>query len=324
MKNLFKIIFLLNFISMNAQPINFPDANFKYKLVNANTTNQTANETIIDINNNGEIEQSEALLVTYLFLYASNISDLTGIEYFTNITGLSVAFNSLTNLNILALTKLTSFSCAYNNLSTLNVNGLTEFKEINFMHNNLISFDFSGLPNLKEVFCNNNYLTTLDFSNNQQFEELVCDNNNLTSINIKNGAMQLIGSASSWQNCWNMGNSNLTQICVDANEVAPLQAFMSTCSGTQPTINSSCPLANFGFSKNSFSIYPNPTKSILNISSDFNIKSLELLDIQNRILISQTTNQMSISLDISGYEIGVYYIKINTENGIQIERVIKE
>ncbi|WP_329805521.1 T9SS type A sorting domain-containing protein [Flavobacterium facile] len=84
-------------------------------------------------------------------------------------------------------------------------------------------------------------------------------------------------------------------------------------------------LSNSSFIKdNSVSIYPNPTNSIINIKCDNTIKSLELFDVQGRILITKMVNDHSDVLDISNKANGIYFLKITSENGIKVEKLIKE
>lgn len=96
-----------------------PDANFKTKLLQANTNNNIAqnatNQNIkIDINNDGEIQVSEALNVAHLTVYQSNISDLTGIGSFSNLQYLESSSNNLTELDFSGNPNLVVF-WAFNN-----------------------------------------------------------------------------------------------------------------------------------------------------------------------------------------------------------------
>ena len=86
-KKLFFILFFLTGIA-NAQIVNIPDANFKAKLLEADVTNNIAGNLKIDTNDNGEIEVSEAVLITMLNLSNSSISNLTGIQDFINLQSL--------------------------------------------------------------------------------------------------------------------------------------------------------------------------------------------------------------------------------------------
>jgi hypothetical protein len=71
-------------------------------------------------------------------------------------------------------------------------------------------------------------------------------------------------------------------------------------------------------------VYPNPTKGTINVTSNFNIKSIELYDIQGRILETVIENNNSLKLDISEKQNGIYFLKINSENGSKVEKIIKE
>lgn len=321
-----KIFFYLSFIIYAhafTQIINIPDINFKTKLINANVNNQTAGNTVIDLNSNGEIEQSEALQVTYLFLVASNISDLTGLEYFTNIQYLFVNVNLISQLNISQLTQLITLRCDNNYLTSLNLNGLTSIEQLNINNNNLNSFDCSGLPNLKSISCANNQLSALDLSNNSLLTRLYCSNNNLISINIKNSINHDF-SISGFNDCWKTGNPNLATICVDASELTSVQNHLNNC-GTAQTINitSNCGLGSDEFVANKVVLYPNPTNSIITISSNEIIKNIELYDSVGRVLVSKIIENNQTSLELSTYSNGIYFIKISTENGEIIEKVVK-
>lgn len=74
----------------------------------------------------------------------------------------------------------------------------------------------------------------------------------------------------------------------------------------------------------SISLYPNPTNGVVNISSKFNIKSVELYDVQGRILETSIEQNSNIKFDISEKQNGVYFLKINSENGSKVEKIIKE
>lgn len=75
---------------------------------------------------------------------------------------------------------------------------------------------------------------------------------------------------------------------------------------------------------NSIKIYPNPTNSIINMTSNFNIKSVVLFDVQGRLLQTNIVNDMSSIIDISEKSKGVYFLKVTTDKGIKVEKLIKE
>lgn len=75
---------------------------------------------------------------------------------------------------------------------------------------------------------------------------------------------------------------------------------------------------------NSVKVYPNPTNSFINISSEFGIESIQLYDIQGRILETHFETSTFTKIDISGKSNGIYFLKIKTDKGSKVEKVVKE
>ena len=173
----------------NAQIVNIPDANFKAELLAANPTNTIAKNLAgiyfkIDADNDGEIQESEALNVSYLVVANLNISSLTGIEFFTNLQGLECGDNQLTNLDVSGSTNLSYLDCLLNQLTNLNVSGLTYLNYLNCAGNQLTNLDLSGLTNLQNLSCSVNLLTNLDVSGLTNLQSLVCSANLLTNLDV--------------------------------------------------------------------------------------------------------------------------------------------
>lgn len=121
---------------LGAQNIFIPDAVFKQKLLQAGPSNQIArdengNAIRIDVNEDGEIQALEALAVYMLDVHNSQIFNLTGIEYFTNLVHLDCSNNLLTELDLSSNKKL-NFLWVLENpfLSFLNVKNGSTFEGI--------------------------------------------------------------------------------------------------------------------------------------------------------------------------------------------------
>lgn len=156
MKTINLLLLLCFFIPIQAQIVNIPDTNFKNALLNHTPT--------IDTNGDGEIQVSEAESITSsIIVNSKDISDLTGIEAFINVTAIDCGSNNLTELNCLALLDMTYLDCRDNNI-------------------NWLSF-----PNtIVQLLCSDNNLESLDVSNHLYLFQLLCgDNPNLTEINVK-------------------------------------------------------------------------------------------------------------------------------------------
>ncbi|MGY8868663.1 MAG: leucine-rich repeat domain-containing protein, partial [Methylophagaceae bacterium] len=88
-----------------------PDQNIEQALIDAGY------DTTID----GYIDNSSMLEVTQLDLSNRQITNITGLEEFTNLTSLNLSGNSLTSLSILNLNQLTSLDLSNNSLTSLDL-----------------------------------------------------------------------------------------------------------------------------------------------------------------------------------------------------------
>lgn len=73
----------------------------------------------------------------------------------------------------------------------------------------------------------------------------------------------------------------------------------------------------------SITMYPNPTKDNLYITADNPIKSIELYDVQGRIVKQEKYNKKQVNVTIANQAPGIYFIKISTEKGVNTEKIIK-
>ena len=189
MKNSYFIIISLCICAIaNAQTINFPDANFKARLLESNSANNIARNSLnnyfkIDENNDGEIQKSEALKV--FSLDVSNyrtITTLSGIENFTNLKFLDCSSNVIEDLDARPLTNLQTLICSSNRFISLNIAGLSNLNRLVAESILLTNIDLSGLQNLKEIEFNNGTLTSLDLKGLISLESISCRYNQLKSI----------------------------------------------------------------------------------------------------------------------------------------------
>lgn len=202
MKNLYvTVIILLANFSLSAQNVSIPDTNFKNKLIDLG----------VDLNNDGIIQQNEALEIEELDVSNSSINSLVGIESFTNLKRLNCNNNSITSLSLNALelyelrcsnnkltelndisSQTTELDVSYNNLNVLKLPESVNYNYLDISGNNYTSVEFNDLK-LQFFSCNDSKLTTLDFSNVRQLSETISikNNPNLEAINFRNGKFDL-------------------------------------------------------------------------------------------------------------------------------------
>ncbi|MEO8517298.1 MAG: peptide-N-glycosidase F-related protein [Flavobacterium sp.] len=78
------------------------------------------------------------------------------------------------------------------------------------------------------------------------------------------------------------------------------------------------------FSSYSYDLYPNPTANFINVKSSELINSYQLFDFQGKVLLSKNHNDSNLSIDISNYPKGVYFLKMDFDKGTNTEKIIKE
>jgi len=230
------LVLLFTVFIGNAQIVNIPDANFKAKLLAASPSNEIAKNSNlqnikIDINNDGEIQVSEALPVYHLNVASSSIQNLTGIEAFTILRSLNCSSNQLTSLDVTQNTALAGLTCTSNQLTILDVTQNTALGTLYCDNNQLTNLDVSQNSELQYFKCNNNQLESLIMTPSLELRELNCGNNQLTELNVTQNSNLLELNCSFNQltsiNVSNnlilenffCSNNNLTTIDVSQNEL---------------------------------------------------------------------------------------------------------
>lgn len=182
---------LLNFSPINlfSQIVNIPDSVFKDNLVNfpvADFDGDGIYESDVDLNDDGEIQTTEAQGVKGLRLVIIGITDLTGIEAFSTLNVLDCYFQSLTSLDMSQNLELKELRCGYNDLTYLDVSQNLNLEILKANGNDLASIDVSQNLNLIELELTSNELESLDVSSNQMLETLDVYVNNLTELDVTN------------------------------------------------------------------------------------------------------------------------------------------
>jgi hypothetical protein len=170
------VALLFSFSSLYAQVVNIPDSNFKAALV-ANAS--------INTNHDGEIQTSEAAAFTGTMRVSNkDISDLTGIEAFTQLTVLWCDNNNLTGINLSANTELTTLRCNHNQLTSLDVSHNLKLKDLRCYVNQIEDLDVSANEDLLVLLCFQNKLTELNLGLNENLRELQCSFNVITALDV--------------------------------------------------------------------------------------------------------------------------------------------
>lgn len=82
-------------------------------------------------------------------------------------------------------------------------------------------------------------------------------------------------------------------------------------------------LSTENYEKKYFSVYPNPVTDIVNIQSEDEIvKNIEINDVNGKLIPLQSISQQTI--DISSLASGTYFVKIKSDKGEEIHKIIKK
>jgi uncharacterized repeat protein (TIGR01451 family) len=278
-KHCILFIFCVFAFSASAQIINFPDANFKAKLLAADVTNNIARIPVypavngeylisvkLDANSNGDIELSEAAVISVLNVPGSNIASLSGIENFSGLKTLNCSNNLLTSLFIgttgSAYSSQLNVDCSFNQLTTVdfstvnkplflycNDNQITSFDFsqmeyamiLNCSNNPLPELDFGGYQGIIGLTCSNTPVTTINLSGNFGCEFLTCNNNyNLTNLLLKDAVDVDADMGDMWSSFHFNNNPNLQYLCVSENRLNQAQLTLNSYGYINCAVSSYC------------------------------------------------------------------------------------
>lgn len=160
------------YIAINEK--NFPDENFR---------DYVAEEW--DKDHDKYFSPSEIANAKWISCDNKEISNLKGIEFFTNIWLLECYYNNLTTIDLSHNKNLSYINCHHNQLNELDVSGLPLLETFYCGHNALPSIDVSKNEKLEDFDCQDNHLDTLDVSQNKELVKLSCGTNNLTELDVR-------------------------------------------------------------------------------------------------------------------------------------------
>ncbi len=161
----------VEYIEINEK--NFPDEIFR------NYVNENFDTTDDDV-----LTAEEIAAVTMIRVSNEGIADLTGVEYFTELSYLDCSSNQLEFLDVSKNAKLSYLGCSYNQLKKLDVSNNANLLQLNCNSNQLTTLDIDSCTEIDTLLCTENLLTALDVSNHKELSYLACSDNQLTSLNV--------------------------------------------------------------------------------------------------------------------------------------------
>ncbi len=156
----------------------FPDRNFRKEILSQVLERNDGTTDIFE--SDLEIIKNERVLL----IANSKISDLTGIDNFTSLQHLDVAFNPITELKGLSesISKIYAHNTKLTELKNDDIPKEIEILDVSF--SKLKSLDVTGCEDLRFLFCGDNELKELNLKDCHSLETLMCEKNLLKNLEI--------------------------------------------------------------------------------------------------------------------------------------------
>ncbi|KRB57602.1 T9SS type A sorting domain-containing protein [Flavobacterium sp. Root186] len=288
------LLFLLFFtVILKAQILSFTDPTFKTMLVNGGAANFTAYSggaavTRIDTNFDNQIQVSEAALIDKLWIEGTNayaVTNIQGIEGFTNVTELGFNGISTTSINLSGMPNLKTIYVKSPTLTSATVSGMNGLTGVTFMENPLMTtLNISNCTSLSNIVAQQNpAFSTLNFGSLLALKQVYLEDNVLTELDLT-GCPNM--------EYFNAVNNKLTTLNVSG--LTKLTTFLITDNPTLEDINASgCSLLNFP--QSTFLSY-----NVLKTADFSNCSSLQNLLIQDNLL---TTLNLSGCSSLQGLNV---------------------
>ena len=315
------IICLIVTHQSRAQIVNIPDAKFKSALLNftcADLNGDGEFDSVVDTNNDKEIQISEVEAVLGLDVGIFNINTLEGIASFKNLEVLYCDYNNLTSLDVSKNLKLEFLECTINQLTILDVSKNLNLQDLYCPANSLTSLDVSKNLNLEILRCAYNQITSLDLSKNSKLTTLMSFSNKLTSLNLKNENNTLIKTM--------MVKDNLDLTCIEVDDIEFSKNNEGWIKETGAIYSENCGLLGTDpvVSKKEIVCYPNPVSNILNIEipNIANVNSISVYDaLGKRVLVEKMYFEQ---LDLSLLNKGLYTVIVEVDGAVFTKKIVKE
>ncbi len=150
------------------------------------------------------------------------------------------------------------------------------------------------------------------------------------TICVMNGSLSLTGSPSGGIFSGPAVSGSLISIA-NAGTFTPMYSYTNSVTGCVNTATAQLIVANctginsLSTTFNGLSVRPNPTSGVFVIETGNTlVKQIEITDLTGRIVYSGNNSSETINVDINNLANGLYNLKVNTENGTSIIKIIKQ
>jgi Leucine-rich repeat (LRR) protein len=212
------------------QPVTIPDPNL-----------ETAIRSVLN-KPTGGLSNVDLLTLTSLVVNHASISNLSGLEWATNLAGLSLTGGSISNLTVLQhLSQLTHLTLRTNSITDISpLTSLTNLSYLDLGVNPIASFSpfLNGFTNLTTLILDGTSCSNLTVLQNlKQLTSLILDNNQisdlsplatLTNLDFLSLSQNRLTDISTLANLVNLDNVDISYNLLDLNAGSPATALIQT------------------------------------------------------------------------------------------------
>lgn len=217
MKQLFLYFIIFSSINVLGQNVYIPDVNFK---------NYLLSHAGINSNLDTAIQVSEANAFNgILDISSKNISNLTGIEAFINLTDFRCYDNLISgSLDMSNSLNLKHLDCSENTISNINIVNNLKLEYLSIYDNQITTIDVSNNDSLKNLIIAINPIPSVNLTNNLKLSFLNIRETLITSINLTNNILleQFYAKNTPLSNLNLANNPNLKQFEIKYTPLASL------------------------------------------------------------------------------------------------------
>ena len=258
--------------------------------------------------------------------------------------------------SFVGLTTLQRLSCSFNYLTKLDITNCPQLKILSCMDNYLTEIILTNYEQLEIIIFSKNKLSEFDLTNCDKLYRLECYGNNLTELDVTGlnnltdfqgwgqypPALTLYKNESEGYtseislNYPSFGNNAITY------SDGVLKSTDSTVFNSEFTVqtigNSNFKLSgtmNFNYSDDvgidiiddaQLTVYPNPNTGELVVTSyGLQVTNVEIYDISGKKQKAESRKEKAeIIIDISSLPVGIYLVKVITEQGEIVKKIVKQ
>jgi hypothetical protein len=248
-----------------------------------------------------------------------DLNELNGIDVSqnTNLERFWFTSNSVDSIDLSQNPNLIDLNAEYNNLMSLDLTQNPNLEILSFDNNDISTIDLSQNPNLRIVDLHNNLLMGLDISQNPLVTKVWCYSNQFESLNIQNGNNLAFTG-------FNAENNPLLS-CIQVDDEAYANGQTNWVKDEMASYSENCALGITDVAETFSGIicYPNPAADIIFFKNtkELAIRSIRIYDVLGRKLLHKDHNFDEI--DISVYSSGALFVRIDTQHGEFVKKIIK-